>query len=169
MGAIQVVVRAHDRLHVGEANTDLEGEKVGFSSRTIIDDGVCGAATCLLVIEGEVLYYGDHVLSLSCLEMLSCDGPSEERIFALRFKRSSITRFAAGEVDVATEIDVHPVGAQLFSDDFAVFVGQMRIPRGGAGDCGGQRSGRAHHSAHAYASIGDIEIRNIQARYALHP
>ncbi len=167
--AVHQIVGAHDRLHVGVLETNLKGQQIALASRAVIDLDVHGGAGGFLIVQCEVLDARDHVLVLDGPKMRSRDLPRQHRILALGLERAAVARLASDQVDVAAEIDIDAVGAQLGSDDAAILVRLVDIPTRGTGDGRGKCGGRSHTVANPHAAVGQIEVRDAEPRDSRNP
>ena len=160
--AIREVVRAHHGLDVRVLDADFKGQKIRFAGAALIDDDVGGGAARFLVVESEVLDASHDVLRLNGANVGGGDFSGEDGVFALGFESASVTRIAAGEIDVAAEVDVDAIVGDLDADDAAVLRGEVKVPACGAGDGGRECSCGAASDGRASTAIGEVEGGDVE-------
>ena len=125
--AVDPVVRTHHSTGVGNSQRDLKGEKIGFAHGALVDVGVDGVASALLIVDGVVLEVADQILGLHALHEVADQSSRQQRIFALVLKGAAVARFA-GEIDAAAERHAVSLIAQFPADQGPVLEGGLRIP-----------------------------------------
>ncbi len=125
--AIHAVVRAHESAGIGNPEGDFKGAQIGFPHRALVDVGVYGVAAALLVVDGIVLQIADDVLGLHALDKVANQRAGLQRIFALVFEGTAVTRLTR-KVDASAERHAIALGPQLTADQGAIFKRGLRIP-----------------------------------------
>ena len=85
--AIHQVVGAHDGLHIGVLDADLEGQQVALAHAPFVDLSIGGGAARLLIVQGEVLDAADHVLGLNGVDVRGGDLAGQDGDLRLWFRR----------------------------------------------------------------------------------
>ena len=172
-----LVVSAHNRPSLSFGNGSMEGGKVDFVERTVVDNDVDVSAPAFLVVQCIMLNASSHAVGLHGFYVRNHHARSEVGVFAEIFEVASVERRA---VDVATgsEQDVFVAIARLFADSAAVEVRHLLVPSGSQASKSGQSragvvgpSGAAplipnHFLSDAVRPVGSPVFGDAEARHA---
>ena len=179
VGAVDAVVGAHDRAHVGLLDRGLEVGQVDLAQRALVHARVHGQAAAhqahaqrsagradahaLLVVHRVVLDVADHALGLRAAQPLHAQPRHQVRVLAVGLERAPAER-RAHDVHGGSEDHVVALVLDLVSDHGSVVAGQRPVEGGGQADRGGHGRGLAR--AHAHGPVAVVDGRHPNARHA---
>ena len=169
VGAVDLVVGAHHGPGVGFLDGDLEALQVDFALGARGDDGVVPGAVRLLVVVGEMLDGGAHVVLLDAAYIRRRRLAGHDRVLGVVLEVAAVQRVAV-DVQGRGEIDVGAVLVDLFTHGLAHVLHQLLVPgRGQQGADGEVRAvigvlvafaGRV--DAEAGGTVGEDDGRDAQ-------
>ena len=171
VGAVELVVGAHDRPRLCPLDDALEGGQVDLTQRALVDDGIDAEALRLLVVGREVLERGADTLALDAFDQRGGQFAGVIGVFGEVLEVAPAERRAL-HVDAGAEQHVGAQRNRLGRQRLAHGLQQFRIPGGrqqrGGGEAGGRQALRGHgmdvrHAAHAVRPVGDKKFRHAQS------
>ena len=157
VGAVDLVLGAHDRSRAPVLHGGLEGGEVDLAQRALVDVLVDGVAVDLLVVGDVVLGLGDRALRLRAAHRADRDLPRELRVLAVGLERAPVEGDAR-DVDVGALLEVAADRARLAPHHGAVAEGDAGVERRSQAQGGGQRRRlRLHRPARADAGRAVVE------------
>ena len=127
VGAVDLVVGAHHGPGVGFLDGDLEALEVDLALGARGDDGVVAGAVRLLVVVGEMLDGGAHVVGLDAAHIGGRRLAGDHRILGIVLEVAAVQRVAV-DVQGRGEIDVGAVLMDLFTHGLAHVLHQLLVP-----------------------------------------
>ena len=141
VGAVDEVVRAHDRLGVGLAHHDLEAREVDLAQGALVDDRVGRLAAGLLAVDGKVLGAGGEAGRLHAAHVGGGHLAGQVGILGEVLEVAAAER-AALDAEARAENDAHALDGGLLGHGVADLLAELGIPRVGHRDRGGEAGGR---------------------------
>ena len=134
--AVEEVVGAHDGPGAAFGDRRLEGGKVDLIEGAVVHVHVGRGASCLLVVDGKVLYAGRHAVLLYASHIGDDHLGGQIRVLTHVFEGAAVEG-GASHVDAGTQQDVLAAVAGLFADAPAEEQGVLPVPGGGERRKGG--------------------------------
>ncbi len=133
IGAVDAVVRTHDRARLADLVGQLERQQVRLPRRLIADLDVDGETVGLLVVEGIVLQGRDDIVRLNALDLVAIDGAGQQRVLAAIFEIAAVPRLTR-QVDAAGQLHVKARHPRFIADHRAAGEGEGTVPGRRRGD-----------------------------------
>ena len=114
--AIHFVVGAHNAGRLGDADSNLEREQVGFAKRAVIENYIENISAGLLIVDRVMLNVAHDLLRLNTFGEIADDGAREDWIFTRIFEGTAVAWFAEN-IDATANGHVETLIAQFSADD----------------------------------------------------